>query len=60
MVVITEIEKAPVAEVLDFDPRVGEEHVDVEPVEELEAVLLSLEDATSSLRIGKNLTDETK
>jgi hypothetical protein len=32
----------------------------MEPVEELEEVLLSLGDATRTVRIEKNLTDETK
>ena len=60
LVVITEVEEAPTTEVPDFDPRIGEEQVDMEPVEELEDVLLSSEDATRFVRIGKNLTDETK
>ena len=60
MVVIAEIEKAPAAEVSDFDTRIGEERVDMEHVEELEEVLLSLEDATRVVRIGKNLTHENK
>ena len=60
MVVIAEIEKALIAEVTDFDLRIGEDLVDMEPVEELEEVLLSSEDATRTVRIGKNLTDETK
>ena len=44
----------------NFDPRIGEEQVDMEPVEELEEVLLSSEDATRTVRIGKNLTDKIK
>ena len=58
--VIAEIEKAPVAEVPDFDPRIGEEQVDMEPVEEIEEVPLSSEDATRVVRIKKNLTNENK
>ena len=40
--------------------KIGEEQIDMEPLEELEEVLLSSEDATRTVRIGKNLTDETK
>ena len=58
--VIAEIKKAPAAEVPDFDPRIGEEQVDMEPIDELEEAWLSSEDATWTVRIGKNLTDETK
>ena len=58
--VIAEIEKAPVAEVPDFDPRIGEEQVDMEHFEELEEVLLSTEDTSRVVRIGKNLTHENK
>ena len=44
----------------DFDPRIGEEQVDIELVEELEEVPLSSEDATRTVRIGKSLTVDTK
>ena len=44
----------------DFDPRVGEEQVDMEPVKELEEIPLSAEEATRTVRIGKSLTAETK
>ena len=53
LVVIDEIEKAPATEVPDFDLKITEEQVDMEPVEELEEVLLSSEDATHTVRIGK-------
>ena len=44
----------------DFDPRVGEEQVDMEPVEELEEIPLSSNDATQTVKIGKSLAAETK
>ena len=44
----------------DFDPRIGEEQVDMEPVEDLEEVSLSSNDATRTVKIGKRLVAETK
>ena len=44
----------------DFDPRVGEEQVDMEPVEELEEIPLSSTDVTQIVKIGKSLAVETK
>ena len=44
----------------DFDPRVGEEQVDMEPVKELEEMPLSSNDATRIVKIGKSLAAETK
>ena len=57
---IAKIERTPAAEVPDFDPRIGEEQVDMEPVKELEEVPLSSEDTSRVVRIGKNLTHENK
>ena len=44
----------------DFDPRVGEEQVDMEPVEELKEIPLSSNDTTQTVKIGKSLAAETK
>ena len=44
----------------DFDLRVGEEQVDMEPIEELEEVTLSSTDVTRTVKIGKSLAAETK
>ena len=60
LVVTAEVEEAPTVEVSDVDPRIGEEQIDMEPVEELEEVPLTSEDATRTVRIGKSLTAETK
>ena len=60
LAVIAEIEETTAVEVPDFDPRVGEEQVDMEPVEELEEVPLSPTDVTRMVKIGKSLADETK
>lgn len=58
--VIAEIENDLASEVPSIDPRIGEEQVEMEHVEEFEEVLLSSEDATRTVRIGNNFTDETK
>ena len=60
LAVIAEIEETTVVEVPDFDPRVGEEQVDMEPVEELEEVPLSTTDVTRTVKIGNSLAVETK
>ena len=60
MAVIAEIEETTADEVPDIDPRVGEEQVDMEPVEELEEVPLSTNDVTRTVKIGKSLVAETK
>ena len=60
LAVIAEIEETTAVEVPDFDPRVGEEQVDMEPVEELEEIPLSSNDATQTVKIGKSLAAETK
>ena len=59
LAVIAEVEETPVVEVPDFDPRVGEEQVDMEPVEELEEIPLSSNNATRTVKIGKSLAAET-
>ena len=58
--VIAEIEETTAVEILDFDPRGGEEQVDMEPVEELEEIPLSPTDVTRTVKIGKSLAAETK
>ena len=60
MAVIAEIEETIAVEIPDFDPRVGEEQVDIEPVEEVEEIPLSSKDATRTVKIGKSLATETK
>ena len=60
MAVIAEIEETTANEVPDFDPRVGEEQVDMEPVEELEEIPLSPTDVTRTVKIRKSLAAETK
>ena len=60
LAVIAEIEETTAVEVPDFDLIVGEEQVDMEPVEELEEVPLSPTDVTKTVKIGKSLAAETK
>ena len=60
LAVIAEIEETTAVEIPYFDPRVGEEQVDMEPVEELEEIPLSSIDATRTVKIGKSLAAETK
>ena len=58
---MTEIEEARArAEDEDFDPRVREEPIDMELVEELEEVQLGAANGSRTVRMGKNLTRETK
>ena len=57
---IAEVEEAREKEVPDFVPRIEEEHVDMELVEEHEEVQLSSKDTSRTVRIGKNLTCENK
>ena len=52
--------KAEAREVEDFDPRVGEEMADMEPVEELDEVYLDPNNQSRTVRIGKNLTEESR
>ena len=44
----------------DFDLRVGDDHVDMEPVEELVEVQLSPNNASKIVKIGRNLTHESR
>ena len=60
LVVIAEVEEASAVEIPDFDLRIGNEHVDMELVDELKEVQLSSEDTSRVVRIGKNITRENK
>ena len=51
---------AEAREVEDFDPRVGEEMADMEPVEELDEVYLDPNNQSKTIRIRKNLTEESR
>ena len=44
----------------EINPRVEEDKVDLEPIEELEEIKLDEKDTTRVVKIGKNLSEDVK
>ena len=52
--------KAGTREVEDFDPIVGDEMADIQPVEDLDVIYLDPNNQAKTVQIGKSLTEESQ